>query len=208
MLTQDNPWLKSGETVVCFGDSLTESPEGYTRELERHCAGRGCRLVRAGRGGDKTPSALTRLTADVLAHKPDAVCLFFGANDSAIGRGRWADEPAVPPAAYETNLVWIMHLCRQAGVSKFSVIPPLYRFEGPAYREFGEAMLPYRQAARRAADAQRARFVPADIAFADEWARHPGRTGFLLTTDGVHLTAEGNRILLESILAAWGWAAS
>jgi lysophospholipase L1-like esterase len=201
------PWLRDGNTVVIFGDSLTENPNGYTKDLGAALSRRGITMIRAGRGGDKTPAALTRLQADVIDRKPDAVCVFLGANDAAVGRGCWADEPTVPPAAYESNLIWIMHLCKLAGIAKFSVIPPLFRFEGPAFEDFGESMLPYRQAARSAAEAMSACFVPADIAFADEWARHPGHTGLLLTTDGVHLTAEGSRILMERILAAWGLAA-
>lgn len=205
MLEQTNPWLKSGETVVCLGDSLTASETGYSVALQQALRRRDITVLRAGRSGDKTPWALTRLEADVIARKPDALCIFLGTNDAAVGRGKWADEPIVPPAAYESNLLWMMHLCRNAGISKFSVIPPL-RFEGPAYAEFGNVLQPYHQAARNAADRMRARFVPADIAVAEEWARHPGHTGLLLTTDGVHLTEGGNRILLASILTAWGLA--
>lgn len=206
MRVQEMPWLRPGMTVVMLGDSLTENPDGYTKELEAALRKLGITMIRAGRGGDKTPWALTRLQTDVLARKPDAVCVFLGTNDAAVGRGRWADEPIVPPEAYESNLVWILHLCKMAGIAKFSIIPPLYRFEGPANEEFGDCLPLYRQAARRAADIQAACFVPADIAFEDEWARHPGHTGLLLTTDGVHLTAEGNRILTRCILAAWGLA--
>jgi lysophospholipase L1-like esterase len=80
-------------TGVMFGDSLTENLDGYTKELEVVLHQRGISLNRAGRGGDKTPWALIRLQADILARKPDAVCVFLGANDAAVGRGRWADEP-------------------------------------------------------------------------------------------------------------------
>lgn len=206
MLTFVKPWLKPGETVVCFGDSLTANPTGYTCLLEEILRAKDITLIRAGRGGDKTPWALTRLTQDVIARQPDAVSIFLGANDCLIGHGCWADEPTVPPEAYESNLKWMVHLCRQAGIAKVSITPPLYRLEGPTYAEFGEAMVPYRQAARHAADAMRADFVPADIAFAEAWARHPGHTGLLLTTDGVHLNEIGNRLLVETMLAAWGLA--
>ena len=105
------------------------------------------KVINAGRGGDKTPWALTRLVPDVIEKKPDAVSIFLGTNDCVIGRGRWADEPRVSPETYHGNLVWIVYLCRQAGIRKFSITPPLWRFEGAAWAEFGEAMLPYRQAA-------------------------------------------------------------
>lgn len=206
MLTCENPWLKPGETVICFGDSLTNSSPGYVGILEARLRPKGVTVVRAGRGGDKTPWALTRLQQDVIDRKPDALSIFLGANDAAVGRGVWADEPMVPPAAYEWNLIWMVHLCRLAGITKFSITPPLYRFEGPAWAEFGDVMGPYRQAARNAADAMKVRFVPADIVFAEEWARHPGHTGLLLTTDGVHLTEKGNQLLAQTMLAAWGLA--
>jgi lysophospholipase L1-like esterase len=128
----------------------------------------------------------------------------LGANDAAVGRGKWADEPIVSPEAYRCNLVWIIHLCRMAGIEKFSITPPLYRFEGKNWAELGDIMVPYRLAAREAADEMKARFVPADIAFAEEWDRHPGHTGLLLTTDGTHLTPKGNQIVAKTMLETWG----
>lgn len=204
MIAQEGKWLEDGMTLFCFGDSLTASPNGYVKMLGEMLAPRSVSVVNAGRGGDKTTWALTRLQQDVIAPRPDAVSIFLGANDAAVGRGKWADEPRVTPETYGYNLRWIVHLCRLAGISRFSITPPLYRFEGAAYAEFGDVMAPYRAAAREAADDMRTRFVPADTAFEEEWARHPGHTGLLLTTDGVHLTGEGNRLLVETMLKAWG----
>ena len=204
MITHENPWLKSGEKLVCFGDSITAAKDGYVSLLAGALAAKDIEVVNAGRGGDKTPWALTRLQQDVIERKPDAVSIAFGANDAAVGRGCWADEPRVTPEAYRCNLVWIIHLCRLQGVKKFTVLPPLFRYEGEQYGEFGEGMLPYRQAARDAAEDAGARFAPVDIAFADEWARHPGHAGLLLTRDGVHPTAEGHDLIRKTLLDAWG----
>jgi hypothetical protein len=38
---------------------------------------------------------------------------------------------------------------------------------------------------------------------AEEWARHPGHAGLLLTTDGIHMTARGNAIIADVMLNAW-----
>lgn len=206
MITYDTPWLTDGDTLLCLGDSLTHSSNGYVKILQTVLGAQKISVINAGRGGDKTPWALTRLEQDVIARKPQALSVFLGTNDCAVGRGRWADEPAVPVEAYKTNLKWIVHLCRLAGISKFSLTPPLYRFEGASWREHGDIMAPYRLAAREAADEMKTRFVPADIAFAEEWAKHPGHTGLLLTTDGIHLTPEGNTILAQTMLSAWGLA--
>jgi lysophospholipase L1-like esterase len=204
MIKFDTPLLEKGETLLCFGDSITASQTGYVKCLQERLADQDITVINAGRGGDKTPWALTRLQSDVIDRKPDAVSIFLGANDAAVGRAQWADEPTVTPEAYRCNIVWMIHLCRIAGIKKFSVTPPLYRFEGETWAEHGDIMVPYRMAARDAADQAKVRLVPADIAFAEEWARNPGHTGLLLTTDGTHLTEKGNQIVADTMLKTWG----
>ena len=205
MITHEQPWLTAGDKLICFGDSITEPPDGYVRILQERLAPRRIEVVNAGRGGDKTPWALTRLEAGVINLKPTALSIFLGTNDARIGRGRWADEPMVSPEAYKCNLVWIVYLCRKAGIGKFSIMPPV-RLEGEEWVEHGDVLAPYCIAAREAADLAQARFVPGEVAFAEEWARHPGHTGLLLTSDGAHLNDQGHRLAAETMLKAWGLA--
>jgi lysophospholipase L1-like esterase len=205
MITHEGPWLAAGDKLVCFGDSITAPPDGYVRILQERLAPRGIEVVNAGRGGEKTPWALTRLETGVIQLKPTALSIFLGTNDARIGRGRWADEPTVPPEAYKCNLIWLMYLCRQAGIGKFSIMPPVC-LEGEEWAEHGDILAPYCLAAREAADEAQARFVPGDVAFAEEWLRHPGHTGLLLTTDGAHLNGQGHRLVAETMLKAWGLA--
>ena len=203
MINFEDAFLRKGEKLLCFGDSITESQTGYVKILQEQLGKLNIEVINAGRGGDKTTWALTRLESDVIEHKPDAVSIFFGTNDAVIGRGRWADEPLIPPEVYRCNLVWIIHLCRQAGIKKFSITPPLFRFEGETWAEHSDIMMPYRLATREAAAEAKVRFVPADIAFAEEWAKHPGHTGLFLTVDGTHLTEKGNMIVAGAMLDAW-----
>ena len=88
MLDLESRFLEPGETIVCFDDSLTAANPGYVSFLQEKLTAN--QVVNAGRGGDKTPWALTRFQADVLDRKPDAVSILLGANDAAVGRGRWA----------------------------------------------------------------------------------------------------------------------
>ena len=206
MITYEHPWLTAGDKLICFGDSITEAPMGYVRILQERLAPQRIEVVNAGRGGDKTPWALTRLEASVIQLKPTALSIFLGTNDACIGRRRWADEPTVSPEVYKGNLIWMIYLCRQSGIGKFSITPPLWRLEDEQWAEQGDILTPYCLAAREAADQTQARFVPANVAFAVEWQRHPGHTGLLLTTDGVHLTDQGNRLVAETMLKAWGAA--
>jgi len=205
LITHEQPWLTAGDKLVCFGDSITEPPDGYVRILQERLKSRGIEVVNAGRGGDKTPWALTRLETSVIQLKPTALSIFLGTSDARIGRGRWADEPLVSPEAYRCNLVWICYLCRKAGVQKFSVMPPV-RLEGEEWVEHGDILAPYCIAAREAADLAQARFVPGEVAFAEQWARHPGHTGLLLTSDGGHLNEKGHRLVAETMLKTWGLA--
>jgi acyl-CoA thioesterase I len=79
-----------GETIVCFGDSLTagtgaEPGESYPEQLARLISRP---VINAGRPGDTTASARERLDADVLAHAPRIVCITLGGNDLKDGIDR------------------------------------------------------------------------------------------------------------------------
>ena len=205
MLNFDTPWLEKGERLICFGDSLTAAEDGYVKILEAKLKRHKIRVINAGLGGDKTPNALARLRSDVIALKPDAVSIFLGVNDSAVGRGVWADEPRVEPAAYKNNLIWLVHLCRLAGISKFSITTPAGHFEGPALASYGNVLRQYCIAAREAADESGSRLVPLDAAFIQEWLLHSSKaqSGLLLTRDGVHMTNAGNELIAATMLDAW-----
>jgi len=206
MLEFNGPWLESGEKLVCLGDSLTAAENGYVGILKKKLGEKKVDVINAGLGGDKTPAALSRLRASVIDLKPDAVSIFLGANDAAVGRGVWADEPRVEPSAYKSNLIWIVHLCRLAGIKKFSIATPAGQFEGAALAAYGAAAMPiYCLAAREAAEESKARLVPLDAAFAMEWQTHGGsaKGGLLLTVDGVHMTQAGNELIASTMLATW-----
>ena len=202
------PWLSPGETLVCFGDSLTAAASGYMSILEEKLSDRGIKVINAGLGGDKTPAALTRLDSAVGVHKPDAVSIFLGANDAAVGRGIWADEPIVSPECYQGNLEWMVHLLRlKYQVKKFSIATPLWRFEGETYAMHGDILFAYRLAARNAADKMGTRLVPLDAVWENAVIRNESRrdpdTGYLLTRDGTHPNQEGYGIIAEAFLKYW-----
>lgn len=73
----------SGETIICFGDSLTEgvgavSGEDYPTVLSRRL---GVPVMNAGRRGDTTAQALERLSEAVLQKRPRLVIVLLGGND-------------------------------------------------------------------------------------------------------------------------------
>ena len=73
----------AGQTIVCFGDSLTEGVgagqgEDYPSVLSRLIA---APVVNAGHRGDTTAAALERLASDVLDKNPRLVIVLLGGND-------------------------------------------------------------------------------------------------------------------------------
>ena len=202
------PWLQSGEKLVFFGDSLTQAASGYVNILTDQLTKRGINVINAGLGGDKTPSALTRLDSEVGVHKPDAVSIFFGANDAAVGRGIWADEPTVDPICYRDNLCWIVHLLRlRYQVKKFSIATPLWRFEGSTYDMHGDILHDYRLMARDAAEKMWTILVPLDTVWEKQTRlledKCDPETGLLLTKDGTHPTLEGYQLIADTFLKSW-----
>lgn len=209
--TLQTPWLAAGEKLVCFGDSLTAANPGYMTLLTEKLAEKNITVINAGLGGDKTPAALTRLDSAVGIHRPDAVSILLGANDAAVGRGIWADEPVVTPECYKNNLQWIIHLLRlRYNVKKFSIATPLRRFEGSTYDMHGDILTAYHIAAREAADSMQTILVPLDTVFEAATIREQHRrdpeSGYLFTKDGTHPTAEGYQMIAETFLKYWKMA--
>jgi len=84
-------YLKAGDTVVFYGDSITEQSL-YTQFVELYAITRFPRMrVRffgAGVGGDRVSGGLggpidERLTRDVFSHQPSVVTVMLGMNDGA-----------------------------------------------------------------------------------------------------------------------------
>jgi acyl-CoA thioesterase-1 len=73
----------AGETIICFGDSLTEGVgaepgEEYPTVLSRLL---GMRVLNAGHRGDTTARALERIDSSVVKKNPRLVILLLGGND-------------------------------------------------------------------------------------------------------------------------------
>ncbi|NLF17510.1 MAG: AMP-binding protein [Lentisphaerae bacterium] len=111
--------------VVCFGDSLTScgGPGGrYSDILQDRFPGH--EIINRGVGGETFIDARARLAADVLALRPDAVVIAFGANDW------WRDER--PPEAWAADLAAVVEAVQSQGARAIvaGVFGPLCRPDG------------------------------------------------------------------------------
>jgi acyl-CoA thioesterase-1 len=73
----------AGENIIFFGDSLVEGVGATDGQdlVSKLARATGLDIINAGRSGDTTVTALTRLETDVLARKPKVVIILLGGND-------------------------------------------------------------------------------------------------------------------------------
>lgn len=173
--------------IVAFGDSLSEGfgaepgksyPDFLQLRLDE--AGYKYRVVNLGVSGDTTAGGLARVDS-AISMKPAMVILELGGNDGLRG---------IPVTASRANLEQMISAFRKAGIEVVlagMTLPPNY---GAEYIRPFEQM--YKDLAKRH-QLPLIPFLMQDIAL--RLARHPG----LMQRDGIHPTAEGNRIIAETV---------
>lgn len=172
--------------IVAFGNSLSagfgvdpgQSYPDYLQALLDE-AGYRYRVVNAGVSGDTTSSGLAR-AASIAAMKPALVILELGGNDGLRG---------LPLEETQANLDRIVDVLAPTGatiVLAGMTLPPNY---GPDYIARFEAV--YRDLAAR-------RKLPLIPFLLEGVARRPE----LMQSDGIHPTAEGNRLVARTVFGA------
>jgi acyl-CoA thioesterase-1 len=172
--------------VVCLGDSLTAgyglaADQAWPALVEStlRAEGRRLRVLNAGVSGDTTAGGLSRLRW-LLKQDPDLLVVALGGNDGLRG---------LPVESTRANLAGIIDGAREAGVEVLLLgmrMPPNL---GPDYtRDFERVYT-------ELADELDVRLVP----FLLEGVA--GRAD-LNQPDGIHPTAEGQRILAKNVLPA------
>lgn len=212
-------------TIVAFGDSITAirgKLEVYPTLIEEELTARGkrVRVVNAGIGGNTTEQAKARFEADVLAHKPHAVVVFFGANDAAVDV--WKTPPATGPRVarehYEANLREFCRELKRRGIKPILVAPSPFRwtpallkmYGRPPYRRddpdgFNVLLAEYAESARKVAREQGVALADAYAAF-QAYGRQPGQSVDNLLSDGMHPNAAGQLLLADLLLPLLGEA--
>jgi acyl-CoA thioesterase-1 len=195
-------------TIVFLGDSITEAPDGYVRlvtdVLQAVRPERWTHTVNAGVGGARSVDLPPRLRRDVLVHHPDIVTVSIGVNDV----WRALDAPGlgqdVPLPVYRQAVADVLDTIGAAGaraiVVTTSVIGEDLHSED-LHSEGNRLLAPYNDALRELAAARGLTVAEVNEAFQRVLAApHPPQ----LTTDGVHLTHQGNVVLALPVLRALG----
>ncbi len=186
--------VMDGKTLVTFGDSLTALstwPRAVAESLNM-------KLVNSGIGGNTTYHAEARFERDVAAHDPDFVIMCFGTNDFYRADGV---NPRVDVATYKQRLVSFVDRVRALDAEPILMTPPFISpaaSGGPSLYPEGSvnyALDKYVEAMREVAAANNVGLI--DIHY--ECDNGGYTVASFLIADGVHLSAEGNRVYTDTI---------
>ncbi len=200
-----------GPRIVFLGDSITEAgaaPDGYVtlvrQALTKDHPTLHAEVIGAGISGNRVPDLLARLDRDVLAQKPDIVVIYIGINDvwhSQSGRG-------TPKKEFASGLKTLVEKIRDAGAKTVLCTPTVIGEKKAGTNPLDELLDDYADVTRAVAAETKSPLIDLRHSCVAHLAAHNNADveKGILTTDGVHLTAEGNTFLAarmtEGLLAS------
>lgn len=208
--------LRDVRRIVCLGDSITqggEAPGGYVWLLRQYLTAlyprQKIEVINAGISGHKSTDMRARFQSDVLDRRPDLVTISVGVND--VWHGFYDNHPlgdgprGVPLDAYRRNVEEMVARARAANV-RVVVLSTTVIHEDLSNRE-NARLTGYNRALQEIARRRGAIFVDFKRPFKEmitAYRRTTGARDDLLTTDGVHMNALGNRVMAHTLLTGLG----
>ena len=212
--------VKNGDKIAFLGDSITAggwgNPAGYVRLVIAGLAANGIKAdpVPAGISGHKSNQMLARLEKDVLSKKPQWMTLSCGVNDVWHGKGGVPldDAAAAKPGAYDEkvaergtykkNITQIVEKAAAAGAKPVILTATVIQ-ENLASAENG-LLAPYNEFLRSLAKEKHLPIADLFTLFADRIQKENKPATKVLTSDGVHMNGEGNKLMAIGVLQAFG----
>lgn len=194
--------VKDGEKIAFMGDSITQAgarKNGYVRLVISGLENAGVKAtaIPAGISGHKSNQMLARLEKDALDKKPDWMTLSCGVNDV------WHGKRGVSLEDYKVNITKIVEKCEAAGVKVMILTSTMIREDAgnelngklDAYNDFLKELAKEKSLLLADLNAD----MKAAVAAADD-----KKGGKLLTSDGVHMNPDGNKMMASGVLKAFG----
>ena len=209
--------VKSGEKIAFLGDSITQggwsNPAGYVRLVIAGLAANGVNAepVPAGISGHKSDQMLARLEKDVLSKKPQWMTLSCGVNDVWHGkRGVPLDAPVAADydekvaerGTYKKNITEIVAKAQTAGVKPVILTATVIKED--LNTPENQKLAPYNDLLRQLAKEKNLPIADLNAIFQDriKAENKPGKN--TITSDGVHMNGEGNKLMAIGVLKAFG----
>ncbi len=206
-LTGEHSPLASGEVIAFFGDSITQAgakPGGYCRLIGDAIAAKrpelGVQVVYAGISGNKVPNLQARVDRDVLSKKPTVVFVYIGINDvwhSQNGRG-------TPRDLFEAGLRSLIAKFKASHTTVVLCTPSTIGEKTDGTNPLDEMLEEYAAISRTVASETGVTLCDLRRKFLDHLKKHnpENQERGILTGDGVHLNADGNRFVAAAAAEA------
>ncbi|MFJ8849772.1 SGNH/GDSL hydrolase family protein [Streptomyces sp. NPDC102437] len=209
--------IKETDTLLFIGDSITDAGRdrtdfaslgsGYVHEIartlhDRASGGPGPAVINKGLNGNRVYDLEARWTTDVIDLRPTVVTVKIGINDT----WRRYDHGIMSPVdEFEACLDRLLADTARKLSARLVVITPFLLPVTAEQEDWFEDLTPRTEAVLRAATANGARLVRADLALGRAAERHEAAE---LARDGVHPSPAGHRIIADAWLDAVGSAAA
>ena len=211
--------VKSGDKIAFLGDSITaggwSNPAGYVRLVIAGLEANGIKAeaVPAGISGHKSNQMLKRLDKDVLSQKPQWMTLSCGVNDVWHGAGGVPlddamaisgtyDKEVFARGTYKNNITAIINQAQAAGVKPVMLTATVIQ-ENLGSKENG-LLAPYNAFLRQLAKEKKIPLADLNAMFQERIKAENKPNVKVLTSDGVHMNVEGNKLMAVGVLQALG----
>lgn len=211
--------VKSGEKIAFLGDSITAggwgNPAGYVRLVIAGLEANGVKAeaVPAGISGHKSDQMLARLDKDVLSKKPQWMTLSCGVNDvwhgprgvpldEAMAKSGTYDDKVSTRGTYKKNITAIVDQAQAAGVKPVMLTATVIQ-ENLNSKENG-LLAPYNAFLRELAMEKKIPLADLNAMFQERIKAENKPNVKVLTSDGVHMNVEGNKLMAIGVLQALG----
>ncbi len=194
--------------IVFFGDSITQAGAkegGYIRILEQMMRDKGIAdqytLVGAGIGGNKIYDLYLRMEEDVLAKKPDVVVIWVGVNDvwhkATSGTGTDADK-------FEKFYNAVVKKLQENNTKVYLVTPSTIGEKTDNTNQQDGDLNKYSNIIRKIAAEKNCGLIDLRKEFMNyNMKNNPdNKEAGILTTDRVHLNADGNKFVAQKMMEA------
>jgi lysophospholipase L1-like esterase len=195
------------QKIVFLGDSITQAGAGlggYVTLLDDALSQRlgdaAPEVIGAGISGNRVPDLQQRLERDVLGHAPNLVVIYIGINDvwhSLQGKGTPIDE-------FKSGLMDIIERIQATGSRVALCTPSVIGEKTDGTNELDSKLDEYATISRSLAKQTGAYLIDLRAAFLRELKIRNTENAAegILTTDGVHLNADGNEFVRDCMRPA------
>ena len=202
--------LQKGDRIIFLGDSITQlgnEPGGYVSLVRDTLTARHpemkLEIIGAGISGNKVPDLEERLVTDVLALRPTVVFIYIGINDVWHSTMAWG---GTPKDRYEEGLIGIINRVTAAGAAAVLCTPTVIGERHDGTNPLDSMLNEYAGISRYVAHEAGIPLLDLRKIFLRYLRTHnvENLEEGILTDDGVHLNAAGNRLVAGEVLHVFG----